>query len=105
MIESVQWIGILITAFNGLLAFIDKMLYKYFLKTGATTPQTAIKIETLAPLFRWRLHNMRYAGIIYDKYSNRYFYAENLHKMINRKRRIRLFMILSFTLILVISFV
>lgn len=104
MNELAQWIGIIITAVNGVLTIIDKKLYKKFIELEATTPQTAIKLDTLTPLYRWRVSRNKYSGIIFDKHTERYFYAESLKNMVQKKRRFRFVILMSLAIILVISF-
>ena len=103
MIDIAQWLAIFTAFFNIVLAFIDKSIYKIFKIKEATTPKTAIPIETLNALQRWRLKRMRFSGFVQDEKTNKYYYDEKLHKVKRKNRRILISIIIVLAIGIVIS--
>lgn len=103
MIDIAQWLAIFTAFFNIVLVLIDKSIYKIFKIKEATTSKTAIPIETLNALQRWRLKRMRFSGFVQDEKTNMYYFDERLHKAKRKSRRILISIIMVLAIGIVIS--
>jgi hypothetical protein len=102
MIEYAQWVGVVIAIINVFLSFLDKKIFKLFQNNAATNPKTAISIESLNPIFRWRLSRRRFSGFVLNTKTNTYYFDESLHKTRQKTRRFRLLIIMVFAIVLIL---
>jgi hypothetical protein len=105
MIEYAQWTAVLVSLFNGYLAFLDRKILKLFRNRSATNPSKGIRIDSLSPLFRWRLRRMRNRGFVLDSESNTCCFDEKLYKVQRKTRRVRVIILMLLAIIIVFSIV
>lgn len=105
MIEYAQWTAIFIAFINLFFSLIDKKLIKLFQNKAARDLATGISVESLSPLFRWRLRRMRYSGFVFDSEMNRYYFDVISHKSKQKTRRVRLIFLLVLTITIVLILV
>lgn len=105
MIEYAQWAAIFISLINIFLSIIDKRIIRLFKSRGAINSTAGINIESLSPLYRWRLRRQRNTGFVLDSKSNVYYFNEIVHKEKQKARPIRLGVFLFIVLLIVLSII
>lgn len=105
MIEYAQWTAVFVAIINLFFSFIDKKIFRFFQSRAATDSASGISVESLSPLFRWRLSRMRYSGFILDSETNTYYFNEIVHKANRKTLRIRLIFLVVLAILIVLSII
>jgi hypothetical protein len=87
----------LIGAFASVLAALEQNLIKKLKDNDATSPGSAVELQKLLPLSRWRLSRLKQAGAIKEVKSGRLYFNESAFKPLLKKR------VLIFIILIIIS--
>ena len=88
MPEVLQLLAAVLGALASVATAVEARLVKRFVRADATSSESAIDLNRLSRMGRWRLACLKRAGVVVATEQDRYFLRPEKHQAYRRKRRV-----------------